>query len=308
MESPVLLVVFNRPDTTIQVFEAIRKFKVPKLYISADAPRKGNLEDEIKCTEVRQIVQNVDWDCDVHYRFLEKNVGCGFGVSSAISWAFEKEDRLIILEDDCVPAQPFFTYCDYLLEKYKDDTRIWRISGRCYHPNFSLFLKYDYIFTMYGHIWGWATWKRCWEEFDIDMKKLPIFLEERGFDSVFSNKKQIKYYNKYYRSLSNNIELKSHAWGPQAAFSVFMNRGLSIIPSRNLVKNIGIEGVHTKGKLFDHEMDKCESYKIEKEPLFVIPSKAHDEFHFRHHINYKKPIISRIKRKITKMFNKENIL
>jgi hypothetical protein len=301
LESPVLLVVFNRPDTTIQVFEAIRKFKVPKLYISADAPREGNLEDEIKCAEVRQIVQNVDWDCDVHYRFLEKNVGCGYGPSSAISWVLEKEDRVIILEDDCVPAQPFFTYCDYLLEKYKDDERVWLISGRSHHPQYHLFKKYDYIFSRFGHTWGWATWKRCWNNFDIDMSDLPLFLEENGFNNIFSNSKHSRYYSKKYFNLMQQKDLNTHAWDFQFGYIILKNSGLSIVPSNNLIHNIGSFGTHSSGESYAHKIPKNEEYQISSEPKFIMINKDYEDMHFKLHINPHQSIIKKIIRKVKKI-------
>lgn len=285
MNSPVLLIVFNRPDTTRKVFDAIKLFKPPILYVSADAPRKGNMDDNKKCAEVREIVKEVDWECDAKYRFLEENLGCGYGPSSAISWVLEDHDRVIILEDDCVPAQPFFGYCDYLLEKYKDDERIWIISGRSHHPEFPLFKKYDYIFTRYGHSWGWATWKRCWDQFDIDMSDLALFIEEDGFSAVFPDEEQAEFYRKKYEILLNDDNLNSHIWDYQAGFTVIKNCGLSIVPSQNLIHNVGSIGTHSTRQLKVHEIPKYESYKLVNEPQFVTPNAQYELFHFRNHIN-----------------------
>lgn len=298
--SPILLIVFNRPDTTQIVFDAIKKFRPPKLYVSADAPRKENRQDVINCSLVRQIVSDVDWDCVVKYRFLDDNIGCGYGPSSAISWVLENEDRVIVLEDDCVPAQAFFPYCDYLLEKFKDDERIWLISGRSHHPDFSMFRKYDYIFSRYGHTWGWATWKRCWEGFDIEMKDLPLFLAEEGFASVFDVSAQAIYYRKKYYKMMRDYSLSSHAWDFQAGYHIMKNRGLCIVPSRNLIHNIGSIGTHSTKVTKVHLMEKCEDYHVAREPKFIIPNRDYEELHFKSHINaprsFNKRVLKRLRR------------
>lgn len=298
MISPVLLIVFNRPDTTRQVFDSIKKRKVPKLYISADAPRKGNQEDERKCTEVREIVQHIDWECEVHYRLLDQNVGCGYGPSSAISWVLEHEDRVIILEDDCVPAQPFFDYCDYLLEKYKDDNRIWLISGRSHQPQYHLFQKYDYIFSRYGHSWGWATWKRCWDHFDIMTPDLKEFIAENGFENVIHDQAQAKHFRQKYSRLLLDENLHTHAWDFQAGFMLLKNSALTIVPSRNLIHNIGSVGTHSKGESHVHTMQKHEDYVLQKEPRFVMINRDYEELHFQRHINPKKPVARRYFKKL----------
>ena len=188
-EAPVLLITFNRTDTTLRVFNAIRKAKPPKLYVFNDGPRKNNENDRKAREEINQIIDKIDWKCDLTLFFPEKGFGPGFGPANAISWAFEKEDRLIILEDDCVPSQPFFSFCNHILEKYNDDTRVWLVSGRSHQQGSKFFEKQDYIFSHYGHTWGWATWKRCWDHFDLEMKKWPDFYQNGGFSNVFCSEK-----------------------------------------------------------------------------------------------------------------------
>ena len=301
MEAPVLFIIFNRPDTTAQVFEAIRKAKPKKLYVSADAPRANNKSDKINCEKVRKIVKGVDWECDVHYRFLENNLGCGFGVSTAISWAFENEDRLIILEDDCVPSSPFFTYCNHCLEKYLNDERVWVVSGRSHHEGSEYFEKQDYIFSHYGQIWGWGTWKRCWEEFDIEMKKWNEFYKQGGFLNVFLSKEEGKYYNKLYRRLSADKDLSIYTWDYQYGFEVHLNGGLSITPAKNLIHNVGSLGTHSNKKQACHMLQASEDFKIEKEPLFILANRDYDLMHFKSHIYISHNIIVRIIKKIIRV-------
>ncbi|KAF5073304.1 hypothetical protein DSECCO2_192820 [anaerobic digester metagenome] len=284
VESPVLLIVFNRPDTTKVVFDAIRKSKPKKLYVSADAPRKGNEKDKTNCEEVRKIVEQVDWDCEVKYRFLDENLGCGWGPASAITWAFEKEDRMIIIEDDCVPSQPFFPYCNYLLEKFKDDDRVWLISGRSHQSKSRFFENQDYIFSHYGHSWGWATWKRCWDHFDMDMKDFPDFIKTGGAENVFSTLKEGTLYNKKYKKLFADKSLHTHVWDFQFGYAITKNGGLSIVPAKNLIKNIGYFGTHTKKENEYTALEAAEEFSIEREPQFVLINRDFEKLHFNNHI------------------------
>jgi hypothetical protein len=123
-KSAVLFLIFNRPDTTLKVFEQIRIAKPSRLYVAADAPRQGISSDVQLCKQTRAIVKNIDWECEVKTLFNKKNAGCRDGVSAAITWFFDNEEEGIILEDDCLPANSFFEFCDTLLEKYRSDTRI----------------------------------------------------------------------------------------------------------------------------------------------------------------------------------------
>lgn len=301
MNAPVLLIIFNRPDTTAQVFEAIRKAKPKKLYISADAPRANNENDKINCEKARKIVKGVDWECDVHYRFSENNLGCGYGVSTAISWAFENEDRLIILEDDCVPSLPFFTYCNHCLEKYLNDERVWVVSGRSHHEGSKYFKDKDYIFSHYGHTWGWATWRRCWEQFDIEMKSWNEFYKHGGFLNVFLSKKEGKYYNNFYKRLSADKDLASSTWDYQHVLGLHLNGGLSITPAKNLIHNIGSLGTHSNKQQACHMLQASKDFKIEKEPLFILANRDYDLMHFKSHIYISQNIIVRIIKKIIRL-------
>ena len=152
-------------------------------------PRK-NEEDKVQ--QVRDIVKQVDWPCEVHTLFRDQNVGCGRGPAEAINWAFVNEDRLIVLEDDCVPDPSFSHFCNELLERYKDDKRVYRILGLSPHPETKFFGQYDCLFSRYAHTWGWATWKSRWEEFDIDMSDVPIFIFDGSVKNAYDSKGQIR--------------------------------------------------------------------------------------------------------------------
>lgn len=299
-EAPVLLIIFNRPDTTQFVFDTIRKAKPNKLYVSADAPRAENENDKTNCEKAREIVKSVDWECETHYRFLDENLGCGWGPASAITWAFENEDRLIILEDDCVPSMPFFPYCNYLLEKYLNDTRIWFISGRSDDTDPKYFKDVDYMFSHYGHSWGWATWKRCWQHFDMEMKSFPDFIKYGGGKNVFFSTREGKLYNEKYRKLFNDKNLFTHVWDFQFGYTITSNGGLAIVPGKNLIENIGLFGTHSSGKNKSCELKAHEYFSIKNEPKFVLANREFDLYHFKHKIIKilgKSPLYKRIIRK-----------
>lgn len=304
IEAPVLLITFNRPDNTRKVFEKIKQAKIKKLYVFNDAPRSGNKEDEKARSRIKELLKEVNWECDLRTNFQEKNLGCGWGPATAITWAFENENRLIILEDDCVPSLPFFDYCNYCLEKYKDDTRVWLVSGRSHQQGSKFFDNQDYIFIHYGHSWGWATWKRCWNHFDMDMKDFPQFLKSGGAINVLSSKEEGKLYNNKYTKLYADKKLYTHAWDFQFGFAILKNAGLSIVPAKNLIENIGYFGAHSCGKQKLHALKASDNFKVEKEPLFVLVNKAYEQLHFNTHIKKimgKAPLCKRIARKCLKI-------
>lgn len=284
-ESPVLLITFNRPHETKEVLKKIKEAKIRKLYIAKDGARKGNEDDIEASKQIENLINDhIDWDCEVHKRFLTENHGCGYGVSSAISWAFTDEDRLIILEDDCVPSLPFFGFCNYNLEKYKNDARVWTINGRSHHSNDYNF-NYDYLFSQYFHSHGWATWKRVWGNFDIKMPENDNFLKDGGFYNVFFSKKEATMFNKKFEKHFTNQTLVRHSWAYPFFYYVCSNRGLSITPSKNLIHNIGYEGVHSNGRVtYLHKIEACEDYSINDEPLFVLPDRKYDYLHYKKHM------------------------
>ncbi len=166
--TPVLFLIFNRPDTTTRVFEAIREARPSRLYVAADGPRADKEGEAQRCLETRKITEAVDWPCEVRRLYREENLGCKLAVSSAITWFFTHEEEGIILEDDCLPDQSFFPFCAAMLERYRDDGRIMMVLGTSLLPPGGG-PDADYLFTQYFLIWGWATWRRAWEKYDIEM-------------------------------------------------------------------------------------------------------------------------------------------
>ena len=169
MKTAVLLLVFNRPDTTKDVFESIRKAQPERLYVAADGPRGHVNGERERCNEVRRITTDVDWPCKVMTLFRDGNLGCRIGVSTAIDWFFDNEPDGIILEDDCQPDPSFFEFSEQLLEHYRDNTNVMVISASYFHGE-KYKPEYSYFFSIYNHCWGWASWRRAWQLYDRDME------------------------------------------------------------------------------------------------------------------------------------------
>lgn len=230
---PVLLLIFNRPDTTSRVFSQIRKARPGKLYVAADGPRFP--EEKTVCDQVRKMAIAVDWDCEVRTLFREKNLGCGTAISQAINWFFEHEPEGIILEDDCLPADSFFGFCSSMLEKYRDDARIGHINGSNYQSG-AVRGDGSYYFSTLTHVWGWAGWRRVWKDFDLKIESYPLFEKMNCIDHMSAHAPFKSYWNYYFRL---HYERKADSWGFQYSYLNLINRRLSVIPNVNLITNTG---------------------------------------------------------------------
>jgi SAM-dependent methyltransferase len=232
--SPILLLIFNRPDLTALVMETIRRAAPSRLYIAADGPRELPGEIDL-CQQARQIASSVDWPCEVHRLFRDRNLGLRLGVSSALDWFFEGEESGIVLEDDCVPHRSFFPYCDELLDYYRHDTRIMAISGDNFQTEESI-NPYSYYFSRYFHCWGWATWSRAWVLFDRDMRLWPKFREAGMLRSWCHDEPQ---FEAFWTSAFDNTDGLKNTWAVRYLFTCWAHNGLTCIPRVNLVTNVG---------------------------------------------------------------------
>lgn len=303
LATPVLFIIFNRPNTTQKVFNAIRQAKPKQLFVAADGPRENKEGEKEKCGQARKVIERVDWDCEVKTLFRDKNLGCKIAVSSAIDWFFENVEEGIILEDDCLPNQSFFWFCQELLEYYREDTRVMMISG----DNFQFDKKRgkgSYYFSKYFHIWGWATWRRAWRHFDISMKSFKKFKIENQINNIFKINQQKKYWMKIFQITYNN---KINTWDYQWFYTCFINNGLCIMPNVNLVSNIGygIDSTHTKDK--NSILSKTEVKDIIEimHPKFVLADQEADLLTSKlcyRDIN----IFTRVKNKVVRIISRKN--
>lgn len=270
LETPILFIIFNRPENTQRVFDAIRAAQPKQLFVTADGARSHKPEDADKVAKTRAVIDQVDWPCEVKTLFRDENVGCKNGPYLGMRWFFEHVDQGIILEDDCLPVPAFFTFCESMLNKYKHDTRVMQICGNSFlEQNFG---DGDYFFSVIPHIWGWATWKRAYDMIDINMERWPAFKNANYLEQVFSEKRYSRQWTKYFeQTYSGKL---NDVWDWQWVFTVMSNYGLSITPNHNLITNIGFtsEGTHT---LEENHLSNVPAVDIPivKDPTFVFPSK-----------------------------------
>jgi len=243
LNTPILFLIFNRPDHTKQIFNLIRSLAPKKLYLASDGPRMNHIGDIEKVSKVRHIALNIDWDCEVKSMFRDSNLGCKYAVSSAISWFFEHEEHGIILEDDVLPDPSFFYYCQDLLNKYKDDTKVWGICGTNFQNGISRG-KASYYFSQYPDIWGWATWRRAWKHYDVEIRNWKNIRNSIFWSELFPIKAERRYWSNIFDKVySGNVDTWDYQWNA----CVFFNRGLFAVPNVNLVTNIGygVDATHT---------------------------------------------------------------
>ncbi len=280
--TPILLISWKRPKETSRVIEAIGKVRPSKMYVTSDGPRSNNNSDIENISETRQIIkEKINWETELKTLFHDKNNGCMKGVSMAINWFFENEEEGIVLEDDCVPHPDFFYFCEKLLEKYRNDQRIWCITGNNLQGD-----KWrgqgSYYFSRYNHCWGWASWKRCWKNYDVLISDWPSIKKTDALKSLFFHKKEVKHWQKTFDSI--HYLNQPDTWDYQWTYLCFMNSGLTAIPNRNLIENIGFnkEATHTKvgnspAKLDNYEKNKSGIFPL-VHPKYIIRSEQADRF------------------------------
>lgn len=280
MNTPVLFLIFNRIECTSRVFEAIRNAEPPRLYIAADGPRESSIEEAGIVSAVREIATNVSWSCEVKTLFREENLGCKKAVSSAIDWFFEHEQEGIILEDDCLPNQSFFWFCEELLSYYRHDERVWVITG----DNFQNGIQRgdgSYYFSRFNHVWGWATWKRAWEKADMELSFWPKWKKSKDWKQILSDRSARRYWEKIFDKMHRGeIDTWDYPW----TASVWYHGGLTATPNVNLVSNIGFgpDSTHTKSINSPvSNMPTGSLGKIKHPKLVVLDSKA-DNYVYGH--------------------------
>jgi hypothetical protein len=280
----VLVVFFNRPDMLRKVFDQIRKAKPSKLLLYQDGPRSGNEQDIEKGSLCRDVVAHIDWNCTVHRFYQESNFGCNPSMYIAQKWAFSKYDKCVVLEDDEVPAISFFGYCKELLDRYENDKRIYRICGSNVFGEYAPY-DGDYFYTRGGSITGWASWKRVIDEYD---ENYSFMKDQKIMDTIAYTYKDAG--APVPRFLNN---CKAHiASGREHFESLFsaariLGGGYSIVPTKNLISNIGISVDSTHGgkdiRLLSKNMRKffnAEIYEIElplRHPQFFIEDKKYED-------------------------------
>ena len=236
LSTPVVLIIFNRPNETRKVFNEIAKAQPRQLFIVSDGPRIHVAKDDELVKECREIVSKVTWECEVHLKFSSENLGCKVSVASGLSWVFGQVDRAIILEDDCVPASDFFYLCQTLLEMYSDDHSVGSVSGSNLDGSQMIGYVPTYYASKFPSVWGWATWKRLWDEYTPD---LNAFSRREIFEIVLYGCKSWSSRLYWLRKLLLVRSNKIDTWDYQLVFAHWRQRCSSLISRSNLVSNIG---------------------------------------------------------------------
>ena len=243
LRAPVVFLVFNRPALTARVFGHIRAARPSQLLIVADGPRPDRSEDEANVAAVRDLLERgIDWPCTVHRNYADKNLGCAQRVASGITWAFELVEEAIILEDDCLPDPSFFTYCDELLERYRNNERVMHIGGTNLAAARMRPPAAGYWFSRHAWVWGWATWRRAWRHYDLAMNSWNDRLNElrASYASPWERRYWLPTLDRTRRELK-----KANTWDYSWHYTCRSRGGLAILPARNLIENIGFGVDHT---------------------------------------------------------------
>lgn len=278
LQTAVLFLVFNRPGKTEIVFDTIRKARPPRLYVASDGPRANRINETAKVELVRKISTSVNWPCELFTLFRGHNLGCKQAVSSAISWFFEHEEQGIILEDDCVPCQSFYYFCESMLNRFADDNRVMSICGTNVHPDSTSVS--GYCFSSYSLMWGWATWKSAWEKYDKDLHTWPLNKANDFLRNTLG-------FNRIQRAIWTDILNKTYSgiidtWDYQWIYTCWVCGGLTVVPLSNLITNIGFEADATHTKLFQPVVGNlvCQEMTLtdNEAPPLVQPSEKMDYY------------------------------
>lgn len=299
LQTPVIFVIFNRPDTTAKVFEAIRQARPAKLLVVADGPRPDRPGEAEKCAATRAIISQVDWECEVLTNFSETNMGVAKRPSTGFDWAFSLVEEAIILEDDCLPHPSFFRFCEELLERYRHDTRLMSISGQNVQFGRS-HTPYSYYFSRYNHGWGWATWRRAWQLYDFEMKTWPEIRDGNLLASILETPRALK-------SWTNTFELsyggKLPAWDYQFTFACWAANALSILSDVNLISNIGhgagASNTTDESSPYNNMIVKAIEFPL-RHPPYMMRNHEADAFTEATIFNYQSTLLEKIERRIKK--------
>jgi hypothetical protein len=248
MHTPILLLIWRRTHTLRKVLQAMRPLAPRFLFIACDGPSPQRPAEAENVAAARALIEEeIDWPCQIERLYSPTNQGCRIGVSQGINWFFNQVEEGIILEDDCVPHPDFFGFCTALLERYRDDDRIWCISGTNFQRGQS---RGDgsYYFSRYAHCWGWASWRRCWKHYDGELSQLDALLTSAHLEAIFENPLEQKYWTQVWRKLHDKGT--PNTWDYQWIFTCLINGGLTATPNHNLVSNVGFdqEGTHTTNR------------------------------------------------------------
>lgn len=300
LKTPVAFIIFKRPAETQRVFAEIRKVKPPKLLVVADGPRPDKPGEDLQCAATRAVIEQVDWECEVLQNYADRNLGCRQRVSSGLNWVFDTVEEAIIIEDDCLPDRSFFYFAQELLERYRDDERIMSISGQ--NVQFGKRrTDFSYYFSRYTHCWSWATWRRAWRHYDLEMKLWPQVRDGNFLMDVLGDPHAAKMWQK---TCQLCYEGAIDTWDFQWTFASFIQNGLNILANVNLAANIGhgTGGTHTDDINSPYNNMSVEPMVFPlKHPTFVIRDAQADNFTQNTLYDYDPKLVKKVQRKLKQL-------
>jgi hypothetical protein len=281
---PVVYIVFNRPEITRKSWETIRSLQPRQLFVVADGPRNGNQQDAVKCGQVREIVKDLDWDCDSHFDFADRNLGLKGRISNGLDWVFQRVDKAVIIEDDCIGHPDFFSFCADLLEHYRHDRSVWVITGNNFQRG-RWRGEGSYYFSRYNHCWGWATWAEAWRHYDRDLSFWPDWKGSEDWNRKITDPVERKYWEEIFDAVhAGRIDSWAYGWTAAAWYY----GGLTATPNRNLVSNIGFGEDATHTKAWKASVSALPTYSLPrplKHPHAVSVDEQADRFAFDNHFD-----------------------
>lgn len=294
LRTAVAFIIYRRPQTTARVFEAIRQARPPVLLVIADGPKAGRPEEAELCRATRAVVEEVDWPCQVLREYADSNLGCRARVSSGLDWVFRTVEEAIILEDDCLPHLSFFRFCEELLEHYRCDERVMHIAGSNFLCGRSCG-EASYYFSRYPHVWGWASWRRAWAHYDATFAKWCVSVDKAEYLKRFESRNE----RRFWRSVWDGVAAgRIDSWAYQWAFACITQGGLSVVPSANLVSNIGmgVDATHTLDR--HHPFADLPTFPLAfplRHPSMVARDRAADEWVRRRSFSARSPLLTPLK-------------
>jgi len=296
MDTPAVILFFNRPDFLRQLISRLAEVKPKKLYLVCDGPRQDKVGEKEAVEECRSLFENLDWDCEIRRNYSDVNLGCRDRIISGLDWVFEQEERAIILEDDCIPIVDFFPFAEAMLERYKGNNQIFSIGGSNQRPQLSN-PSYDVVFSKYSLCWGWATWRRAWTLMDRHLLQLPDAKKKHLFKKWLGSWRAELYWSYI---LKDDPTVWDYSW----TFTGFIHQGLHVLPSKCLIDNIGImdpNATHTTFNPYDLPIiakSFPSSYRV---PTQVEPDLIYNKWMEDHF--YSRALIPRIKWVVKKILN-----
>ena len=280
LRTPVALLIFNRPEITRRLVAEVLRAKPPQLLVFADGSRPDHPEDAALIEAAKAVISETPWECEVVTNYSDVNLGTKYRPATGLDWVFEIVERAIFFEDDVLPHPSFFRFCDELLEQYQDDERVMMISGNNFMGGRRLTAD-SYLFSHYAGIWGWATWRRAWRHYDVELREWPALRETQFLSDVLANEDEVAFWRQCFdRIVSGETQTWDHQW----QFACWRRRGLSIMPSVNLCTNVGFGPAAQHYKEFNPKLAAVPVSEMQfplQHPPAIVRSREADDFAFR---------------------------